>query len=329
MTIVYWEDKKLDLTNFLDKHPAGPGIIRSYEGMDIKGVFEDVGHSEEAWKILRGYLNKELEVKIGFWEFLRKKLITPEDKNHIHKILGLAALTSFLYRYLFVWPSTGELGFREPSTFNFASMAIHWLLSFSSIIFHVLARRNVREPLIIYEEYRLHAMLFTTRACLVTLIGWFHYEPYQLWLSVLSIHLLVDSVTDIYGTKGVTAVRNDGRGRTWFLKPMRLFYSYYQFLALGSHLTHCSNLADLGFNTLGAIQSSAFLMTLRRKNIILWESHMLWYSLTLFASMGYIWQVHGVMFFLKAAFCFFLRCTFPSLSKYIIWSGFILSQYLF
>jgi hypothetical protein len=317
-------------------------LIRSYEGKDIKKAFEGVGHSEGAWRILRGYMKKteeeeeevvekvfgsNPEVRIGFWEFLKKKLITPEDKNHIHKILGLSALVSFFYRYLVVWPNTGELGFREPSPFNIISMTTHWLLSFSSIIFHVLASRNVREPLIIYEEYRLHAMLFTTRACLVTLIGWLSlHQPSILWLGVLYIHLLADRATDIHGTKGVTAVRNDGRGKTWFLKPMRLFYSYYQFLALGSHLIDSPYLADLGFNTLAAIQTSAFLMTLRRKSIIRWEYHMLWYSLALFLSTGFIWQVHGPWFFLKAALCFLVRCTFPNLPKYYIWTGFILSN---
>lgn len=39
------------------------------------------------------------------------------------------------------------------------------------------------------------------------------------------------------------------------------------------------NLYLLGFNTLIAIQSSAFLMTLYRKNIIKYYHHFFWYAL--------------------------------------------------
>ena len=338
---VYWGDKKVNLTRFLSKHPAGPELIKEREGTDIRKAFEDVGHSEEAMKILLTYMHPEDKLNqvksidmtsvessgLGYWEFVRRKLFTPEDNMFVHKFLGFFALLSFLFRYGVVWSYSEGLGFNEYSEFNLLSLCVHWLLSASSLIFHVLASRNVREPLIIYEEYRLHAILFTTRACGVTVLSWYGCSGLELISFVLIIHLLVDRITARYGTKGVTAVRNDGRGKAWFLQPMRYFYSYYQFLALGSHLLLCPQLGDLGFNTLGAIQSSAFLMTLRRKNIIRWEMHMFWYSLTLLCSMMVIYQVHGLMFFLLAAVCFLVRCTMPSISKYWIWAGFLTVQY--
>jgi hypothetical protein len=51
--------------------------------------------------------------------------------------------------------------------FDIVTIVLHLALSFSSIIFHVLRHRILSKPLIIYEEYRLHAMVFTARCASV------------------------------------------------------------------------------------------------------------------------------------------------------------------
>jgi len=55
----------------------------------------------------------------------------------LHKTLGILSLLSFIYRYLYVFPMTGTLGF-EGSTFDYVTLALHMALSSSSLIFHVL-----------------------------------------------------------------------------------------------------------------------------------------------------------------------------------------------
>ena len=91
-----------------------------------------------------------------------RKLMTHEDSQLIHKTLGICSLVSFIYRYGYVYNTTGTLGF-EGKYMDWVTMLIHTLLAFSSIIFRVPAKRIDNKPMVIYEEYRQHAMVFTAR----------------------------------------------------------------------------------------------------------------------------------------------------------------------
>lgn len=138
------------------------------------------------------------------WRQVLKKLITKEDPLYLHKILGLSALISFFYRYAIVFPSTGTLGM-DGSWFDHTTMVVHMLLSASSLIFAVLQIRILSKPTIIWEEYRLHAIAFTARCCLVYLFGMFWpledcwMTRVALYCTVLSMHLVADEVTRRYG----------------------------------------------------------------------------------------------------------------------------------
>jgi hypothetical protein len=188
----------------------------------------------------------------------------------------------------------------------------------------------VRNPLIIYEEYRLHAILFTARAVLVSLFGFYsHLLPErlaQLLLVglILALHLAVDAVTRVHGTPGVTAVRNTNDGN---LKELKLFFAFYQFLALGCHLVlDPRHTSDLGWNAVVAIQSSAFLMTLKRKGIIAWYNHLFWYSIALVLSIGFMWQTKGTAYLLLVLGAFIVRTQFD-LNKYAVWGAFVALVY--
>ena len=106
-------------------------------------------------------------------KYVVKKLVTKEDPIYFHKTFGLLSLMSFVYRYFYILPMTGTLGF-DGSWFDYLTLAIHMTLSSSSIIFHVLPERILRRPLVIWEEYRLHAIIFTARCISVALFS-------QLW----------------------------------------------------------------------------------------------------------------------------------------------------
>lgn len=69
---------------------------------------------------------------------LKKKLVTNEDPIYLHKTLGLFALCSFVYRYGYVLPTTGTLGFNG-HWFDNLTVFLHLALSCSSIIFEVIA----------------------------------------------------------------------------------------------------------------------------------------------------------------------------------------------
>lgn len=122
----------------------------------------------------------------------------------MHKVLGGLSLASFVYRYFYIYNKQGNLGF-EGTLLDHATMALHLGLSCSSLIFDVLAKRIVNRPMIIWHEYRLHAMVFTLRCVSVYL--WGLYSPFgdsnlgrflQMCL-VFAHHLLVDEITRRHG----------------------------------------------------------------------------------------------------------------------------------
>jgi hypothetical protein len=359
---VYYKEKKYNVANFISKHPGGQNVILEYKDKDITAAFDHIGHSDDAKFLLFKRLVKsdeeiieeeknkrkasleELEdlklseekdifsekeiIKKG--KFIVRKLFTEEDKYFVHKILGFLSLISFIYRYFYVMPSSQSLGFGK-DFFSYLTLTLHMLLSTSSLIFHVLTYRIPEKPLIIYEEYRIHAILFTLRSFIVAVIGinqdYMSKQTSSLLLvfSILAIHLLVDYVTQIHGTPGMTAVRvlNKDTGVIYLGKR---FYGYYQFLALASHLVLTERSGDLGFNTIIAIQSSAFFMTLQRKNITGVKAHAFFYALCLFVSSYYIFLSKDLMFFALVAFLFALRAGF-NLNKYVIWLGYVIYSY--
>jgi len=351
---VTYKGDKFDIGNFINRHPGGTEVFKSYKGKDITTAFDHIGHSTDAMSLLQkrkiksdidsnndsastelnSLANNSTSSEGEFdskKKFIVKKLFTEEDSYHVHKILGLLALISYSYRYFYVLPTTGNLGINH-DILSYLTLTLHMLLSCSSFIFHVLKHRIIENPLIIYEEYRLHAIVFTFRGIFVSLVGLYidiiprKYQLITLNIGITLIHLLVDYITHLYGLPGVTAVRitESKRAEDKLVADARYIYSFYQFAALGSHISLDSNLADLGFNGHIAIQSSAFLMTLKRKNLIEWYSHAFWYTFALVLSLYYMYLVKGAEFFLYIFVVFIARTCFNA-NKYLLWFLYSLS----
>jgi hypothetical protein len=266
-----------------------------------------------------------------------KKLITHEDPYHIHQFLGLASIISFTYRYT---TSLDNLGFGSNLYIDIFTICIHTCLSLSSLIFKVLRKRIVNTPLVIYEEYRLHAIVFTMRGTSVALFyyiySYFKLEindliHYSLLILVLSHHLIADKITQYYGTKGITAVRVNNVNHTLRLSLIiKYLYSFYQFLAISSHIRPGVQLLSMGFNTYIAIQSSAFMMTLRRKGLIQAKTHGIIYTFCLILSIYNMCIVYQATYFISLTLiAFIFRCKY-SINKYVIWIvyGIITSPYI-
>ena len=255
------------------------------------------------------------------------KLATKEDPYHVHKTLGILSLLSFIYRYAVVYNRTGTLGF-DGSIFDWTTMLIHTMLAFSSILFRVPKKRIAVKPMVIYEEYRQHAMVFTSRCFFVFSVAMvFPSAPaFVAPLVVMCHHLLADRITSIHGTAGNTAVRaTSGRLKlNTFYKHVAKLYSLYQFLAIGSHIVPNARLADLAFNAIIAIQSSAFMMTLYRKRIIRGTTHMVVYALCLAVSAFHILRIvpFRVSIFIVAAFLLRINLPRKYSNKYLIWAAF-------
>lgn len=254
---------------------------------------------------------------------VRQKLITREDPHHIHKVFGILSLVSFVYRYAFLVPKTGSLGFNR-SFETWLTLIVHTGLSCSSIIFHVIRARMENRAMIIYEEYRQHAIVFTLRAILVTVFGLYFPEhlPHEvkhvcLVALVAAHHLAADEITRRHGKPGVTAVRVKDQFSSKITLLLR-GYSFYQFLALAAHLTPSAHLADLGWNAVIAIQSSAFMMTLYRKNLVTSWTHGAIYSSCLFISACYMVSCFSFEW-LAGVLVVFLARTRLGINKYLLW----------
>lgn len=280
--------------------------------------------------IFRHFLHRDAKIS---------KLVTREDGQHIHKTLGILSVISFFYRYGYVYNTTGTLGFDGPAAssrhtlfLDWATMLVHTALAFSSIIFRVPKRRINNKPMVIYEEYRQHAMVFTLRCLLVFAAVYALPAGSPAWvppLAVMLCHLMADRITSIHGTQGNTAVRATQRHMkiSTFYRYVGKLYSLYQFLAIGSHILPNARLADLGYNAIIAIQSSAFMMTLYRKRIIRGRTHMVVYAACLVLSGFHIVRLIGLHSCVLVTAAFLTRINLPRKwsNKYIIWFGFLMA----
>lgn len=250
----------------------------------------------------------------------------------MHKALGLFALVSFVYRYLYVFPMEGNLGFNG-HWFDHFTLLMHMGLSTSSLIFHVLPHRILKRPLVIWEEYRLHAIIFTMRCVSVYFFACFY--PFQnngwdnvvQWLFVMAHHVVVDEITKRVGPgdtrmttiRGKTEGDQSSNAKT-VPRQVLFFYAFFQICALGTHILPQKRLADFGYNILAGIQTNAFLMTLFRKGIIRWYTHAFWYTVAL--TVGHIVML-GVYpnvcwFYSKMVVMAYLRFNLR-MDKYVIW----------
>lgn len=264
-----------------------------------------------------------------------RKLFTKEDPHFLHKFFGFPVLLSFLYRYVVVYPRTGNLGF-DGSLLDHLSIFWHFMLSTSSLIFRVPNHRIKKRPTIIWNEYRLHAIVFTVGAVslyvLRILLPWQpssqvpwlnEYYAFILTPYVLLQNVAADLVTKFYGPKDKkqTTVRVNVQHHEGWMQHGILFYSFYQIAARGAVLTPSLRGGDLGFNAFIAIQSSAFLMTLVKKGILPWYAHMVGYALALCVSYFHIYVVMAIdqpLFWARVMLVAFFRFQFR-VSKYILW----------
>ena len=191
-----------------------------------------------------------------------------------------------------------------------------------------------RRPLVIWEEYRLHAIVFCLRLTSSSLFGalwpmqnndWDHVA---LFCIVMAHHLVVDEITRRLGPgdPNQTTVRGHTDEKTGKSsnnhtapKAVTLGYAFFQHCALGSTLLPTSRLMDLGYNSLVAVQSSAFLMTLFRKGLIRWYTHAAWYSIALVLAWMVMYNTLPLYFWAKIAICFNLRVNYR-MDKYKIWT---------
>ncbi len=241
-----------------------------------------------------------------------RKLVTKEDPYHFHKFFGIACLLNFVYQYChyFIYGSMFKINYL---------IFFHLFLHLTSFIFRVIKERPINPSVMnmfIWEELRIHSMIFAYRACFVILF------PQYCKYITFSTLILADIASYYFGNPNNTTVRgnHDKVSNSAFKNIASIFFSTSQ---MGATLI-CSGCSQsfpsdiLTFSTLPPIQTSAFGLTLLRKNIINKKIWQIIYSLELLL-VYILWiKVYKNYYIIPLSILpYFLRRI--GFSKYIIW----------
>lgn len=201
------------------------------------------------------------------------KLITKEDKFHIHKFLGIFSLTNYIYRYyLLLFYGSFYLNTKT----DLCIVAVHGLLSLSSLIFHIPQKRHASLPMI-YPEFRLHSIVFAMRSIFCCFIDFYSKNIlYKILICFLTMYF-ADVISENSKNTTMRAMPYCETMEENHKYRITKFHSKQQITATLFMLINI----DSAFSPLFAIQIAAFLMTLVRKNIIKPNTWHLLYSWSL------------------------------------------------
>jgi hypothetical protein len=195
---------------------------------------------------------------------LKKKLVTLEDYLHVHKILGILVLISFIYRLTQFFD---DMGFSSHPELTLPTILVHWLLTVSSFQFRIPPRR-IKDGGRIWPQYRWHSLAFTTRSCLCMLLYYYeekyHLEPHY-WINyviLMANMAAVDATNWYYGPEFSSNTIRDVEGPEF----VKFFLSSMQFNSMIAILFGLRYFAT-PFYMLYTIQLTPFIGTLRRKGL--------------------------------------------------------------
>lgn len=251
-----------------------------------------------------------------------KRLVTQEDPYHIHKTMGIYCLLNFVVQFS-LYATTGNMILSK------IIMLPHLLLHVTSFFFKVLERRPVSQEgkivgkmsMFIWKELRLHSLSFGSRSVLTVMY------PTMGFIFVVINFIVADIVTHYYGTPNVTTVRGNNQMATEKRSFQKYVYSvFFSTSQLGAIIICAGFLQEkispiLAFSTLPAIQTSAFGMTLLRKDIISKSTWQVVYSLELLL-VYFVWykEYSNVHILFYSTFAYLMRVM--GLNKYALWSLF-------
>lgn len=255
------------------------------------------------------------------------KLITHEDPFHIHKSMGIYCLFNFIFQlsYYFIYKTM----YLSPVV-----MTPHVLLHITSFVFKVLDKRPVTQDnkiiskmsMFIWEELRIHSLIFGLRSAFIVIF------PEQSIPIVFLTLVLADLATHFYGIKDITTVRgNNNMEKSSNIK--KLYSMFFSTSQMGATII-CAGFFQktinpvLVFCTLPAIQTSAFGMTLLRKNIITKETWQVVYSLELvLVYIVWYFEYKNLNILGYSLIAYLLRS--KNLNKYALWLTFLFVDHFY
>jgi ferredoxin-NADP reductase/lipid-A-disaccharide synthase-like uncharacterized protein len=278
-----------DITTFINEHPGGPEVFSDADIVpDLTQRFNEVGHSEYAVNLLGNYKVEELSEddprfnrynKLEYNKTKISKLVTHEDKFHIHKIMGLVSLLNYFYLLFdfFYSGATADITLRKVDGGFIGLTWVHSILSLSALQFLIPRTRTGILPMI-WQEFRAHSIVFAVRSFLIINALYFFTDgpsgPSGSGLAVrFAIVLLAMKMADV-STEHLRENKKETTTATmpyWSDCPATLqsaikyFYTHSQFMAtIVCLFGKIPYILAVAF----PIQIASFLMTLVRKNII-------------------------------------------------------------
>lgn len=209
------------------------------------------------------------------------RLLTNHDKYHIHAILGLMVLMHYSLRWYLIFMHGDAFSNQNNMLFNVLAVLLHSALPLSALPLPIPRARNLVAPMI-WEEFRLHSVVFASRHTSSTVAALL--APSCYWIQLVIVHLT------LFGASWASEKHGNQEQRTTNAMPYatqmeaekmqhaKNMYARAQFMATAFTLVGQPTLSFIP--TLG-IQSAPFLMTLVRKGKISTSTYHQVYAWTL------------------------------------------------
>jgi cytochrome b involved in lipid metabolism len=370
--IITIRGERYNMTAWANGHPGGASILKKFHERDATRVFDATGHSPEAHAMLHKFriidndkddneiiITKRTDtdtatvlksdVNVPRW---RTKLFTKEDFG-IHKYMGAFVLLHFMFRYYQMYFGDPTAGFgsignskSRPGIIAPLCLIPHAILSLSSLIFHTVPKERVVGKPMIWQEYRIHNIIFAMRSLVTAGLTWLSiakgHSPAFRKLAVVgcSVSVLIANWAADEGTKRLRIDNSESTTATmpyWdgcsisTQKRFKSFYAYCQFMATLACL--CVSNPAFSLAVLLPIQLASLLMTLVRKGIISAKGYHIGYTISLvmpffvgLRSMSYSLIEFPTML-ITAAILYQLRRR--GIGKYTLWIPIVAGRILF
>jgi NAD(P)H-flavin reductase len=262
------------------------------------------------------------------------KLVTHEDKFHLHKIFGCVSLLNYFYLLFdfFYSGATAEMTLRTVDTGFIGLTWVHSVLSLSALQFLIPRTRTGIIPMI-WQEFRAHSIVFAVRSFVLINLLYFIAKKCDGDVGAgaitgcvrLGVVLLAMKLADL----STEYLRENKKETTTATMPywsdcpanmqsaIKYFYTHSQFMA-----TFVCLFGDIPYILAVAfpIQFASFMMTLVRKNII----SSFWYHMLYGGSLLAVYLINAADItlypvILVGILLVYLRVHLK-LNKYVLWT---------
>ena len=214
----------------------------------------------------------------------KKQLITKEDPMHFHKTLGILCMLSYIFRIIQTGPT--DMGFETFPYLTLPTIILHLLLNSTAFIFKIPNRR-ISSGYRIWPEYRLHSLVFLGRSLAVMSLYYyeqtFHVEKPMYDMNLVII--LLGLVAADYASYSQRQYQSSTIRDLDTSELVKFFFSVAQFCGSTNILIGLRYRYSLHMLAVIVIQTNAFMMTVRRKNLASQTTLVTLYGISLMTSM--------------------------------------------